>query len=760
RAAAPGADALPFEPVGARGRGEWLAGAHGPLAALQVELLPTPLPAEELRETLARRAAARIVGWLDDAQLGFVSPAGERRRLAPGDIAVLVRNRREAEAVRRALRRAGVASVYLSDQDSVFDTAEARDLLRWLQAVASPLDTRLARAAFATATAGLSLDELARLVHDDEAWDARLAMLRQLRRIWQLQGVLTLVRQTLHLLDLPARWLAGQEVADGERRLTNLLHLGELLQSASSRLEGEQAQIRWLAEQIAEGGGGSDERVVRLESDAELVQVVTVHKSKGLEYPVVVMPFAASARPVKKGDCRFVERIDEAGGRRLDFDIDDEALAEADRERLREDLRLLYVALTRPRHLLWLGVGLARKPRSQDHLLHQSALGHLLGEGRPLTPDEVLLALSRWAEEPAPAVGQALEPGSIQVDMMAADAPGPRLQRRAPTRPLAELPVYAARFDRQWAVSSFTALVRDMKAAPAASPGWDRSGLAALLADPRRQEQVREEWAVQSFAGAPPDAGASGGEPAWHRFARGALAGNFLHELLQLLAQEGFARHGQEGVRQMARRRCVRAGHEDERADEVLDWMAAVLTTPLPPLGGAPLAQIVTLQPEMEFWMPSQQLDSAEVDRLSGQALLPGQARPALVPRQLDGMLMGFIDLVFEHEGRWWVIDYKSNRLGERDADYDRATLERAVLGHRYELQSVLYLLALHRLLRSRLGAQYDPGVHLGGAICLFLRGIRGPERGCVLLRPPTAMLEALDHAVGPFPEKSLHDPI
>ena len=759
---------LPFDPVGAQGRDETLGRGDTALPALQIEWLPTPLPAEELRETLARRAAERIVDWLDDASLAFRRPGGEARRLAPGDIAVLVRNRREAEAVRRALRRAGVASVYLSDQDPVFDTAEARDLLRWLQAVAEPQDTRLARAAFATATVGLSLDELARLVHDDVAWDARLALLAQLRRVWQRQGVLTLVRQTLHLLDLPARWLAGQEVADGERRLTNLLHLGELLQSASSRLEGEQAQIRWLAEQISglgSGGGqaGSDERVVRLESDAELVQVVTVHKSKGLEYPVVVMPFAASARPVKKGDAPFVERVDAEGRRRLDFAPDDEALAEAERERLREDLRLCYVALTRPRHLLWLGVGLARRPRTQDeHLLHQSALGHLLGGGAAMTVDQVGQALQALCafRPPDPFVA-----GAIEVTPLRPVTQRPRLQRRAPAHPLAEPPVYRAAFDRDWAVGSFTALVRDLKEATAsprleadaesdaAAEVWDRSGLPALLADPRRQEQVREEWAVQPTGDpAVEPAAETEAEPAWHRFPRGALPGNFLHELLQLLAQEGFGRRAEPAVRRMAERRCVRAGH-GERAEEVLDWMDAVLAAPLPPLGAAALEQVDALLPEMEFWMPSRQLDSAAFDRLCRQALLPGRERPALVPRQLDGMMMGFVDLVFEQDGRWWVIDYKSNHLGDRDADYDRATLERAVLDHRYELQAVLYLLALHRLLGRRLGAGYDPEAHLGGAICLFLRGIRGPERGCVLLRPPTALLLALDRALGAQPE-------
>ena len=111
-------------------------------------------------------------------------------------------------------------------------------------------------------------------------------------------------------------------------------------------------------------------------------------------------------------------------------------------------------------------------------------------------------------------------------------------------------------------------------------------------------------------------------------------------------------------------------------------------------------------------------------------------------------MVMGFADLVFEHAGRYWVLDYKSNALGLEDADYDRDALEAAMAEHRYDVQAALYLLALHRLLRSRLGADYRPERHLGGAIYLFLRGVRGPERGCYLVAPSPAMLQALDVAL------------
>ncbi|MEN9485264.1 MAG: hypothetical protein RJB37_3144, partial [Pseudomonadota bacterium] len=118
---------------------------------------------------------------------------------------------------------------------------------------------------------------------------------------------------------------------------------------------------------------------------------------------------------------------------------------------------------------------------------------------------------------------------------------------------------------------------------------------------------------------------------------------------------------------------------------------------------------------------------------------------PALVPRTLQGLLMGFADLVFEHDGRWWVLGYKSNHLGDGDADYHAAALDTAMLAHRYDLQAALYLLALHRLLRQRLGADYDPAQHLGGAVYLFLRGVRGPQAGCVVVPAPLVLLDALE---------------
>ena len=220
---------LPFEPVQARGRAEVFVCADAVVPALTLSLDPRLLDVATSVREFAARCAEQIVGLLNDERAGFEHPQTGFRRLAPADIAVLVRTGQEAAAVRHELRRRQVASVYLSDKDSVFDSDEAGDLLRWLQAVASPLDLRLVRAALATRTLDLSIAELANLADDDEAFDAQSEQLKQLNSVWRSQGVLTMLRQTLHRFDLPARWLGqapsdpAERALDGERRLTNFL---------------------------------------------------------------------------------------------------------------------------------------------------------------------------------------------------------------------------------------------------------------------------------------------------------------------------------------------------------------------------------------------------------------------------------------------------------------------------------------------------------------------------------------------------------
>ena len=790
---------LPFVAVQAQGRAEQLHTASGPVHALTLEHDLDMVNVQTHLRRFAERCAQRIVTWLNDPQAGFVLSAADTdaaehaadadggtapatappfQRLRPRDIAVLVRTGKEAAAVRRALQRRGVASVYLSDKDSVFQSEEARDLVHWLRGVATPADALLVRAALAVRSVDLSLAELHRLATDDEAFDQRSQHMRELQTVWHSQGVLAMLRQSLHRFGLAARWL---QQPDGERRLTNFLHLAELLQTASSDLEGEQALIRWLERQISESARQNDEQVVRLESDADLVKLITVHKSKGLEYPVVCLPFGTSFRAVNRKYVKAASLPADGGQRRLVLELTEDDLAQADTERLREDLRLLYVALTRPRHALWVGFSALKIGNAKACQTHQSALGSLLGGHQPVDAED-------WE-----AKLQALADGCTHIHLQAASdhTAFTRLQPQASAAALHPAQPYTAQFDRDWTVASYSRLTRDLKNQPATglSPMHtprpaDDERLPAGSADALPSEAEPAWGAPMSAvadgmlfaplqieaASAVPAVGAASLQPIWHSFKRGPLSGNFLHDQLEWLAGERFALADNPALAHRLKLRCERAGYA-EQAEALVAWLQAVVLTPLGQANdhapatttatpaatalnngspatqgpGVALADLANLRPELEFWLPAHRLSVRTVDALCHAHVLPGTARPALQASVLHGMLMGFADLVFEHAGRYWVLDYKSNHLGPDDSAYTAPALQAAMAHHRYDVQATIYLLALHRLLRQRLGDGYQPAQHLGGAVYYFVRGIHGPTQGVCLLPAPLAALDQLD---------------
>ena len=764
---------LPFEAVNAQGRSEQLMQGSQRLPALTVAWdgsSPEPLSNNDIRRRGAEFCASQIVNWLMDKNTGFAEKDKPEKsqplqRIRPADIAVLVRTGKEATAVRRALARRSVASVYLSDQDSVFRSTEAADLLLWLRAVATPLDGLMVRAGLATQLMGMSFDELAWLAADDEAFDAKSEQLRELHSIWLRQGALAMLRQTLYRFELPTRWLAER---GGERRLTNYLHLAELLQSASAQLEGEQALIRWLATQIDTPGGGGDEQIVRLESDADLVKVVTVHKSKGLEYPVVCLPFGGSFRPVNSRAAYLSLPVQgEAGpGRELVLDYNDQQLAQADRERLREDLRLLYVALTRPRHALWMGLAPMKRGNGKNCVNEEGAAGYLLAGTESQS-------LPGWRAS----VGQLAEdcPQIVVVDLPE-NLPQPQHYKPAQALPaLQPAPVYTAEFDKRWGIGSFSALTRAM-----AAPSLPVLPVASLRpADDEQQISAADgdglDLSLLPMPGQAKMRGANSDSAVWHRFMRGPVVGNFLHDQMEWLTGEGFAlasvastesaeepvagddadgfaepqqaeQSASDKLEKRLLRRCERSGRKDQASD-VLQWLRAAVHQPLlpVPLTLAELGQSNALLAEMEFWLPAQKLSAQRIDALCRQFIAPGMDRPVLPQRELHGMLMGFADLVFCVEDRYWVLDYKTNHLGVDGNAYQPEALLKAMLAHRYDVQAALYLLALHRLLRSRLAEAYAPEQHLGGALFFFMRGLDSETGGMLPVQPPLEMLDALD---------------
>jgi exodeoxyribonuclease V beta subunit len=726
-------NAMPFMTVSARGSESVFQTQDGPVAAITIQ---HDLKLNSQRRSMvefAARCAEQIVGWLNDDRAGLQNTLSGFTRLRPADIAVLVRTRVEAAAVRRALSVRGLASVFQSDQDSVFASPEASDLLRWLRAIAVPADIALARAALATRTLALPLAELAALAHDEDRFDAAAERLRELNTVWQQRGILAMIRRSLHLFDCPGRWLAS---TDGERRLTNVLHLAELLQQASAQLDGEQSLIHWFARRIEDSAQGSgDDQVLRLESDADLIQVVTIHKSKGLEYPVVCLPFACSHKPLERQQANFLSLVNASGQRVLRLSFTDEELAQADLERQREDLRLFYVALTRARYAVWMGFAALRQGQKKDCHTHQSAPGYLLA-------GDTALNETQWLE-PLQALARGVHPTIIALQAAPAHTPFSRISRDFSQAPLRAVKPYRADFERRWSVGSYSSIIRTMSSAN------------ALMNDSRSPADDERTDTDDTPQPAPEvDAALA----AWHRFPGGARAGDFVHSVLEWLATESFELSARPWLTATLQERCGRAGYPRHQ-ELLIHWIQTLLATRLPSLG-ASLPEVRSRITEMEFWMPANFVRADAVDALCRQYLLNKCDRPALPARSLNGMLMGFADLVFEHEGRYWVLDYKTNRPRPESHDdkaraqglYARSALQDEMASHRYDVQAAVYLLALHRQLRARLGSSYEPERQLGGAIYWFIRGLDDPARGeySIAADPSVLqMLEALDHLIG-----------
>ena len=694
---------IPFLPVkaAAKNKGLRFTVDAADVPAMNVWLMPgDTVGSGDYQTFMAQLCATQIRDWLSAGQRGrALLWRGETSRpVQASDITVLVRNRLEAAQVREALQTLGIPSVYLSNRDSVFETLEAQELLWLLQAVLAPERENTLRSALATSMFGLTALDIENLNQDEQAWDALVEEFSAYRQIWRQRGVMPMLRALMTARHIAENLLATR---GGERRLTDILHISELLQEAASQLESEHALVRWLAQHIAEPDSNAASQQMRLESDKHLVQIVTIHKSKGLEYPLVWLPFIARFR--KQDQAFYHDR--ETFAAVLDLGQDEASLELAEAERLAEDLRLLYVALTRAVWHCSLGVAPLSSRKSGNSDFHLSALGRLLQAGEAMDAAGLAARLADFCHGDI-----ALQiPGELDLTPWQAPAATiPRLSARELQRRIAD----------DWRVTSYSGLQQH-----GFSGGQDL--LPRLDVDAAGVGEVVEEPQLTP-----------------HQFPRGAAPGTFLHSLFEEL---DFTQPVPEGW--MAEKLQL-SGFDAQWAPVLTDWLGGVLKTRLPGPDIA-LNQLAARdkQVEMAFYLPIAQLLTAErLDALIRQYDPLSADTPPLDFRQVRGMLKGFIDLVFRHEGRYYLLDYKSNWLGEDREAYTRPAMEQAMRAHRYDLQYQLYSLALHRYLRHRL-ADYDYDRHFGGVIYLFLRGMDGQEggQGIFTTRPVRPLIDGLD---------------
>ena len=752
----------------------------GPGAAWDIRLLPAPtdgtdwLPKPQAQALALASCVGEIVRLLQPAQMGQAgqvapgSPAGEvnpggpvrlgERALQAGDIAVLVRTRAEGSLVRQALQACGVGSVE-SRQQSIFTTPDAEDLSRLLHAVAEPTQARALRTAWATELVGLDAAQVEALAGDETAlarWVERLAASRQM---WLQRGVGVMLRQWMSDSGLAARLLAR---ADGERRLTNQLHLLETLQAASAEHASPAALLRWFERQRREGAT-EDALQLRLESDANLVQIQTIHGAKGLEFPVVVCPFlwdGSLTEPPNDLGCRSYHDAD--GTAVLDFAEPDAAVkARIQQERAAERLRLLYVALTRAVHRCVLVAG-----------------GYLAASGRSLSPKESGRSLLNWLVAGGGFTPEAwFESG---IDLAAADAAwqalgaqlpdAVRVTRLGPTATPRRLVPATAPAEALQALRPPAALPRAMRLASYSQIIKHASAEAAQADhDERARRRERGEYGERPSGWTDPTnptsptnpTGATGptgpisatnplGPEDILAFPASAEAGQCIHTLFESIE------FGEpDGWNAAIERTLARFAHiavTPPPTAMLRNMLEEVLHAPLPVGTPRPLrlAEVPAARrlPELAFHFPTPPVPVAVLGERLARAGYTELA--SLTGGTLGRYLTGAIDLVFEHDGRYFIADWKSNLLGHTPEAYSADAVAEEMAAERYRLQYLLYSVALHRHLQRCLPG-YTAERHLGGTLYLFVRGVRrgwvdarGRPTGVHFDRPAPALVEEL----------------
>ncbi|MCJ8299077.1 MAG: exodeoxyribonuclease V subunit beta, partial [Pseudomonadales bacterium] len=646
--------------------------------------------------------------------------------LSPANIAVLVRDRREAGLVQQALQQLQIDSVFMSNRDNVYSLNLARELQYVLKAVNEPSNERYLRTAIATEIFQLNALELFSLNQDELAWEQLVEEFSQYRQIWWRNGVLAMLHQLLQQRALAKRWLGDVQ---GERRLTDFLHLAELLQQASVELESNEALIRFLQDKRLQPSSQTQEQQLRLDSDRARVTVITIHKSKGLEYDLVYIPFA----------CRYRQSTnllyhDNSGQAIVDLSAK-EHREEIDKEQLAEDLRLLYVAITRAVYGCF--IGMADVCLRNKSVWQKTAIGYLLtsvvqrGEAVQLQDISQSEALQLLAEENKhiSIIGSA-SIDLAQADLFAAEV----VPVQASPRGL-QVQEFSRQLNYQWRVTSYSALSRDAQHAPL---------IESVKLDLEVSSEQQELMPVSS-------------DKNIFNFPRGAVAGTFLHSIYEDI---DFSCTDKLPIQQVLEKRLPLTGYDLDWVPSLTDFVYQSLQVPLLATTGKHRDQTdsKTLERfslsdikvndrlvEMEFVLPFKEIHSSAINQLLARYDPLAKRAGELVFSRVSGMLKGFIDLTLRYKDKYYVVDYKSNFLGEQLTDYHTDALELAMIDHRYDFQYVLYTLALHRLLGSRL-ANYDYERDIGGVFYLFLRGMDiNSDTGVFYCKPEKILIERLD---------------
>ena len=662
---------------------------------------------------MAKICAISIQHWLKSAAENQAVFQNEDtcKTLQPANIAVLVKNRYEAADVIQELQKLGIASVYLSDQSSVFDSHVAVELLRILKACLNVAERPILNA-IATALFGLNAADIHQIQQNEADWQRWADSFAQYQQTWQRQGILVMLHQILLEQGISERLLSQ---ATGERDLTDFLHLAEILQQAATLHESEAALLSWFEKQIQ--GEGRQEAQIRLESERQLVKIVSIHKSKGLEYDLVWLPFLAVPSKIPTaGDMNvyYSKERDETL-----WDMENRNLNALYEETFAEELRLLYVALTRAKYQMAfaLPAQFDKKWNALHYVLSQGEIGK---EIELSAPKDTETLLQTFKEKMQDNVEICTKPNLEAFPALSINTKNDELKAAE----------FTGNIEQDWRITSFTSIEQGHRRQHYFT---ESTGKKHAVFDDAKDYDSQNSIEISTAL-------LSENESNILDLPRGKQVGTALH------------RHFENGYfSDLANTEEIDKLRQSLQLDGTFteplqNWLQQISYTPLSNEIGIALADLANKDciKEMPFYLAIREhFDVEAFNRaLKAHHHLPSEP---LQFEQIQGMVRGSIDLVFRHNGKYYLVDYKSNFLGSSLTDYNQEALKKEMLHSHYDWQYLIYTLALHRYLQSVV-PHYDYARDFGGVFYLFLRGMNGePQSGVFYDRPSVELITELD---------------
>ncbi|MDY6933755.1 MAG: exodeoxyribonuclease V subunit beta [Spirochaetota bacterium] len=675
---------------------------------------------------VSRSLAAEISRLLHLGRKGQAVIAN--KAIMPSDIAVLVRKNNQAKIVQDELRSLNIPSV-LYGAESIFVSHEAMEMERVLSAIVEYGNERRIKVALTTDIFGFSGNEILAFTEDETGWEALMNRFSQYNDLWTRYGFVRMFRVLLKGENVRIKLLS---YPDGERRITNLLHCSEVLHrgEVENKLSID-GLLKWFRLKLFQGDE-SEENQIRLETDEDAVKIITIHKSKGLEFPIVFCPFIWDR--AKIDDNKSFTFHNPARDNRLTLDLnamDEMNRRIAEKEELAENIRLLYVALTRAKNRCYLVWGKINQSES-------SALAYIFHKPNDLSPHNLVSELGDYVK---PLINEDMFDDVKGIDemgdgtIMLTGIPAQDSYQYQPYDLLHEklsCREFKGYISKDWMITSYSSLVSNSRYGME-NPDYDR-----VDSEVRFQHRVNEGETIFSFP-------------------RGVVAGACIHEIFENL---DYTLTNSACTERLISQKLAKHGFHNRWQGVMSNMIKNVLTTPLKPECMDFILQKVDNSHrlnELEFYFPIERISPEMLSNifsswsgLNTRTESFASRMKRLGFRTVRGFLRGFIDMVFMFNDKYYIVDWKSNYLGDSIRDYNQDEILSAMEDHYYFFQYHLYVVALHRYLMTRM-TEYRYDRHFGGVFYIFVRGVdpqRGPSYGIFHDFPSSELIDELNKSL------------